>query len=106
MFGVYAPGLDVTPLAIFGLCALQHRGQERAGIAVSEDEQITRPRTGLVSQVFDEQHLQPLEGDAAIGHVRDSTTGGGPGRMRSRLARGRPRAGRRPERQPMNAVEL
>jgi amidophosphoribosyltransferase len=77
VFGVYAPGHDVARLAYFGLYALQHRGQESAGIATCEGGHITTLReTGLVSQVFDEQSLQALEGDMAIGHVRYSTTGG------------------------------
>jgi amidophosphoribosyltransferase len=78
VFGVYAPGHDVARLAYFGLYALQHRGQESAGIATCEGGHITTLRdTGLVSQVFDEEKLHALEGDMAIGHVRYSTTGGG-----------------------------
>ncbi|HEX2128660.1 MAG TPA: amidophosphoribosyltransferase [Solirubrobacterales bacterium] len=78
VFGVYAPGHDVARLAYFALYALQHRGQESAGIATCEGGQITTLReTGLVSQVFDEQKLRALDGDMAIGHVRYSTTGGG-----------------------------
>jgi amidophosphoribosyltransferase len=78
VFGVYAPGRDVARLAYFGLYALQHRGQESAGIATCEGGHITTLRdTGLVSQVFDEEKLRALEGDMAIGHVRYSTTGGG-----------------------------
>jgi len=78
VFGVYAPGHDVARLAYFGLYALQHRGQESAGIATCEGGHITTLReAGLVSQVFDEEKLQALEGDMAIGHVRYSTTGGG-----------------------------
>ena len=78
MFGVYAPGHDVARLAYFGLYALQHRGQESAGIATCEGGHITTLRdSGLVSQVFDEEKLRALEGDMAIGHVRYSTTGGG-----------------------------
>ena len=65
-------------LAYFGLYALQHRGQESAGIATCEGGHITTLRElGLVSQVFDEQKLQALSGDMAIGNVRYSTTGGG-----------------------------
>jgi amidophosphoribosyltransferase len=68
----------VARLAYFGLYALQHRGQESAGIATCEGGHITTLReTGLVSQVFDEEKLRALEGDMAIGHVRYSTTGGG-----------------------------
>jgi amidophosphoribosyltransferase len=75
---VYAPGRDVARLAYFGLYALQHRGQESAGIATCEGGHITTLReAGLVSQVFDEEKLRALEGDMAIGHVRYSTTGGG-----------------------------
>src|SRR6476469_515125 len=78
VFGVYAPGHDVARLSYFGLYALQHRCQESAGIAACEGGHITTMRdAGLVSQVFDEDKLQALEGDMAIGHVRYSTTGGG-----------------------------
>jgi len=78
VFGVFAPGHDVARLAYFGLYALQHRGQESAGIATCEGGHITTLReAGLVSQVFDEQKLAALNGDMAIGHVRYSTTGGG-----------------------------
>ena len=75
---MYAPGHDVARLAYFGLYALQHRGQESAGIATCEGGHITTLRElGLVSQVFDEEKLRALAGDMAIGHVRYSTTGGG-----------------------------
>jgi len=78
VFGVYAPGHDVARLAYFALYALQHRGQESAGIATCEGGQITTLRElGLVSQVFNEEKLGALDGDMAIGHVRYSTTGGG-----------------------------
>ena len=78
MFGVFAPGHDVARFAYFGLYALQHRGQESAGIATCEGGHITTLRElGLVSQVFDEEKLHALSGDMAIGHVRYSTTGGG-----------------------------
>ena len=78
VFGVYAPGSDVARFAYFGLYALQHRGQESAGIASCEGGHITTLRElGLVSQVFDEEKLRALAGDMAIGHVRYSTTGGG-----------------------------
>ena len=78
VFGVYAPDKEVAKLAYFALYALQHRGQESAGIATCEGGHITTLRdTGLVSQVFDEQKLRALDGDMAIGHVRYSTTGGG-----------------------------
>ena len=77
VFGVRAPGRDVARLAYFGLFALQHRGQESAGIAVSEDGRLTALRDlGLVAQVFDERSLSGLHGDLAIGHNRYSTTGG------------------------------
>ncbi|MFL5825651.1 MAG: amidophosphoribosyltransferase [Thermoleophilaceae bacterium] len=76
VFGVYAPESDVARLSYFALYALQHRGQESAGIATSENGHITTLRDlGLVSQVFDEHKLQALTGDMAIGHVRYSTTG-------------------------------
>ncbi len=78
VFGVHAPGREVARLAYFALYALQHRGQESAGIATCEGGHITTLRdTGLVSQVFDERKLRALDGDMAIGHVRYSTTGGG-----------------------------
>src|SRR5262245_25332722 len=76
VFGIHAPGRDVARLAYFGLYALQHRGQESAGIAVSEDGRLTAVRDlGLVPQVFDERTLSGLRGDYAIGHNRYSTTG-------------------------------
>src|SRR5690348_7636656 len=76
VFGVYAPDRDVARLTYFGLFALQHRGQESAGIAVSEHGRLTGLRDlGLVSQVFDEQKLGGLRGQVAIGHTRYSTTG-------------------------------
>lgn len=76
VFGIYAPGYDVARLTYFGLYALQHRGQESAGIAVSDAGQVTVIKDlGLVSQVFNEQILSSLSGQHAIGHVRYSTTG-------------------------------
>jgi amidophosphoribosyltransferase len=76
VFGVRAPGHDVARLTYFGLFALQHRGQESAGIATAQDGHIMAMRDqGLVSQVFDEQKLRALQGDMAVGHVRYSTTG-------------------------------
>ena len=76
IFGVYAPGQTVAQLAYLGLYALQHRGQESAGIAVSDGETITVVKDmGLVTQVFDERRLAPLDGHLAIGHNRYSTTG-------------------------------
>ena len=77
VFGVRAPSRDVARLSYFGLYALQHRGQESAGIAVSEDGRLTALRDlGLVPQVFDERSLSGLRGQLAIGHTRYSTTGG------------------------------
>lgn len=76
VFGVYQPGHQVANLAYLGLYALQHRGQESAGIACSDGETYTVVKDmGLVTQVFDERRLAPLEGHLAIGHVRYSTTG-------------------------------
>ena len=76
VFGVWAPGEDVAKLTYFGLYALQHRGQESAGIAVSNGRQILVYKDmGLVSQVFDETTLDSLKGHLAIGHSRYSTTG-------------------------------
>ena len=76
VFGVYAPDSDVARLAYFALYALQHRGQESAGIATCENGHIMTLRDlGLVSQVFDETKLRALTGSMAVGHVRYSTTG-------------------------------
>ncbi len=76
VFGVWAPGEEVAKLTYFGLYALQHRGQEAAGIAVSDGRQVVVFKDlGLVSQVFDEQTLSSLRGHLAVGHVRYSTTG-------------------------------
>jgi amidophosphoribosyltransferase len=76
VFGVYAPGSQVAHLVYSGLYALQHRGQESAGIAASDGNTITVVKDmGLVTQVFDERALAPLDGHLAIGHVRYSTTG-------------------------------
>ena len=76
VFGVYAPGQPVAHLTYLGLYALQHRGQESAGMAVSDGEQVMVVKDmGLVSHVFDERTLAPLTGDLAIGHTRYSTTG-------------------------------
>src|SRR5437588_155687 len=76
VFGVYAPENDVARLAYFALYALQHRGQESAGIAsVQGGHVMTQRDLGLVSQVFNEQSLRALQGEMAIGHVRYSTTG-------------------------------
>jgi amidophosphoribosyltransferase len=76
VFGIVAPGHEVARLAYFALYALQHRGQESAGIATAQNGHIMAMRDqGLVSQVFDEQKLRALAGDMAVGHVRYSTTG-------------------------------
>ena len=77
VFGVFAPGEDVSKLTYYGLYALQHRGQESAGIATSDGSQIMVYKDmGLVSQVFDEASLEALQGHIAIGHTRYATTGG------------------------------
>ncbi|HEY5477502.1 MAG TPA: amidophosphoribosyltransferase [Tepidiformaceae bacterium] len=78
VFGVYGPGEDVARLTFYGLYALQHRGQESAGIATSSggDRFAVRTGMGLVSQVFDEEDLAFLKGHIAIGHTRYSTAGG------------------------------
>ena len=76
VFGIVAPGREVSRLAYFALYALQHRGQESAGIATSQGGHIMAMRDqGLVNQVFDESKLRALQGDMALGHVRYSTTG-------------------------------
>ena len=76
VFGVWSPGEEVAKLTYFGLYALQHRGQESAGIAVSDGETIVVVKDmGLVPQVFDESVLNTLRGHLAIGHCRYSTTG-------------------------------
>ena len=76
VFGIYAPDEDVARLTFFGLYALQHRGQESAGIAVSDGRRINLHKDmGLVSQVFNEEKMRPLHGHVAIGHTRYSTTG-------------------------------
>ena len=76
VFGVWAPGEDVAKLTYFGLYALQHRGQEAAGIAVSDGAAVLVFKDlGLVAQVFDEATLSSLTGHLAVGHTRYSTTG-------------------------------
>ena len=76
VFGVWAPGEEVAKLTYYGLYALQHRGQEAAGIAVADGSQVLVFKDlGLVSQVFEEQTLAAMEGHVAIGHCRYSTTG-------------------------------
>ncbi|MCP2166127.1 amidophosphoribosyltransferase [Goodfellowiella coeruleoviolacea] len=76
VFGVWAPGEEVAKLTYYGLYALQHRGQEAAGISVADGSQVVVFKDlGLVSQVFDEQVLSSLHGHVAVGHCRYSTTG-------------------------------
>lgn len=76
VFGIYAPKREVARLTYYGLYALQHRGQESAGIAVSDGGEINAYKgMGLVSEVFTDQTLAELQGHMAIGHVRYSTTG-------------------------------
>lgn len=76
VFAIFAPGQSVAPLVFDGLYAVQHRGQESAGMAVSDGHQIMVLKDmGLVTQVFDEKNLAGLEGHLAIGHTRYSTTG-------------------------------
>src|SRR6266536_5427449 len=76
VFGVWASGEEVAKLAYFALYALQHRGQEAAGIAVSDGSSVVVYKDlGLVSQVFDEATLNTLQGHLAVGHTRYSTTG-------------------------------
>ncbi|MEN6430449.1 MAG: amidophosphoribosyltransferase [Coriobacteriales bacterium] len=76
VFGVYAPGVDVARVTYFALHALQHRGQESAGIAVADGHTLTVVKDlGLVTQVFTESDLATLQGHLAIGHTRYSTTG-------------------------------
>nr|WP_303323826.1 amidophosphoribosyltransferase [Actinomyces radicidentis] len=76
VFGVWAPGEEVSRLVYFGLTALQHRGQEAAGIATTDGSNILVYKDlGLVSQVFDDRSLSALTGHMAVGHVRYATTG-------------------------------
>ncbi len=85
VFGVYAPGEDVARLTFFALFALQHRGQESAGIATTDGKKIqVYAKMGLVSQVFSEDSLGQLSGNIAIGHTRYSTRGS------SRIANAQP----------------
>src|SRR5512137_2266177 len=85
IFGIYAPGEDVSRITFFALFALQHRGQESAGIATSDGKKIQNfARMGLVSQVFSEESLSQLTGHIAIGHNRYSTKGS------SRIANAQP----------------
>lgn len=76
VFGIYGPGLDVARLAYFGLYALQHRGQESAGIAVGDGTMIKCHKAmGLVGEAFSDEAIDKLKGKVALGHVRYSTTG-------------------------------
>ncbi|HWJ02931.1 MAG TPA: amidophosphoribosyltransferase [Verrucomicrobiae bacterium] len=76
VFGIYGTDLDVSRLTYYGLYALQHRGQESAGIAVSDGKEISvHKNMGLVSEVFSDEDINKLKGKMAIGHVRYSTTG-------------------------------
>ncbi|MFZ9750915.1 MAG: amidophosphoribosyltransferase, partial [Candidatus Nanopelagicales bacterium] len=76
VFGIFAPNEDVARLTYFGLYALQHRGTESAGIAVSDGEAIMVYKDmGLVAQVFNDSALDSLKGIIAVGHTRYSTTG-------------------------------
>jgi amidophosphoribosyltransferase len=76
VFGIYAPGIEVAKLTYFGLFALQHRGQESAGIATFEGDKVSLHKDmGLVTQVFDEDILNTLPGSISVGHTRYSTTG-------------------------------
>ena len=76
VFGIYAPDEDVAKLTYFGLYALQHRGQESAGIATFLGDQVHLYKDmGLVSQVFSESILSELPGTIGVGHTRYSTTG-------------------------------
>ena len=79
VFGIWAPDADVARLTFFGLQALQHRGQESAGIAVSNGVAITCEKgLGLAREVFDDAIIASLQGQAAVGHVRYSTSGKDP----------------------------
>ncbi|MEA2668040.1 MAG: amidophosphoribosyltransferase, partial [Chloroflexota bacterium] len=76
LFGIDAPGEDVANLTYFGLYALQHRGQESAGIATSDGQTMRMHKDmGLVAQAFDQEALERLTGHLAMGHTRYSTTG-------------------------------
>ena len=100
VFGVYAPGYDVSRLAFFALYALQHRGQESAGIAAADRGGyiVTRRDLGLVSHVFNETDIASLGGELAIGHVRYSTTGSNAWENSQPVQRGR--RSRQPPRSP------
>jgi amidophosphoribosyltransferase len=90
VFAIYAPEMDVARLTFFALFALQHRGQESAGIAVTDGNRlIVHKDMGLVSQVFEEDTLKTLPGQLGIGHVRYSTTGASEKRNAQPFARTR-----------------
>src|SRR3989339_2111778 len=77
VFGIYSPGEDIARISYFGLYSLQHRGQECAGIVVSDGNKFNNVKgMGLVSSVFSEKDIASLKGHLAIGHNRYSTTGG------------------------------
>lgn len=77
VFAIYAPGEDVAKITYFALYSLQHRGQEGAGIAVTDGKKLKSiKRLGLVTSIFNEKNISRLKGFAAIGHNRYSTTGG------------------------------
>ncbi|MEK7495575.1 MAG: class II glutamine amidotransferase, partial [Patescibacteria group bacterium] len=77
IFGIYGKGEDVARISFFGLYSLQHRGQEGAGITVTDGKNLKSVKgLGLVSNVFDEEKINSLKGFAAIAHTRYSTTGG------------------------------
>src|SRR5215218_3189495 len=93
VFGLYSRELsgELAQRAYFGLYALQHRGQESAGIAVSDGERMVAMRDmGLVSQVFDEPKLSALRGRLALGHTRYSTTGSAAWQNAQPIVRHRP----------------
>ncbi|MGB9886178.1 MAG: amidophosphoribosyltransferase [Moorellales bacterium] len=76
LFGIYAPGQEVARLTFYGLFALQHRGQESAGLAVADGREVHLYKNlGLVTEVFSDELLAHYRGHAAVGHVRYSTTG-------------------------------
>ena len=88
VFGVWAPNRDPARMAYFGLRALQHRGQESAGIAVGDGRTVlVRKDLGLVTQVFSEADLAAMPGKVAIGHCRYGTAGAKGGSPRSRTSR-------------------
>src|SRR4051794_24959111 len=108
VFGGYAPDSDVARLSYFGLYALQHRGQESAGIATAEDGHIMALRDlGLVSQEFDESNLRALSGQSAVGHGRYSPRGASAGESAQPIYRqGRHDVGLAHNGNLLNAVEL